>query len=204
MFKELNVADDNNYYNGGIRNAGGCNVGSNNAGHGNVGDYNAGDLNAGNFNRGRCNIGTGNCGVHNTGDQNLGDYNTGIGNIGDHNSGRGNVGSFCTEDSVIKLFDKEVTTEQYDSFMHLIPSVVVAEWVEIEAMTDEEKCQQTACETVGGYLKQIPYKEAWKKAWDNLSSDKKIAIITHECFDAVKFDQITGLCTVHDVLENAL
>ena len=196
-------------YNVGDHNTGDHNAGHSNTGHLNSRNYNTGNYNTGDSNAGIYNAGNGNIGINNTGNQNIGDYNTGDQNIGDyntgdHNTGDYNVGSFCRLSPPSRLFDKEVTDNQYTSFMRLIPAINITKWVSSGNMTDEEKRDHPDHETTGGYLKQISYKEAWKKAWDELDSENIDEIINHECFDAEAFDDITGLDTVTLLLEKAI
>lgn len=60
-------------------------------------------------------------------------------------------------------------------------------------MTDEEKEQHPEHETTGGYLKVIPFKDACKLMWDNLTDDEKQAVKELPNFDTEVFKEITGI-----------
>jgi hypothetical protein len=88
--------------------------------------------------------------------------------------------------------------------MKLIPTISISRWIEKKCMSEEEKKANPSYEVTCGYLKEIPYKEAWKAAWDALDEEQKIKITKHSCFDAKKFDYITGLNTVSFLLEGEI
>jgi hypothetical protein len=60
-------------------------------------------------------------------------------------------------------------------------------------MTEEEKREHPEHETLGGYLKEIPYKDACKLMWDKLDDDEKQAVKDIPYFDADVFKEITGI-----------
>lgn len=66
-------------------------------------------------------------------------------------------------------------------------------FVKSDIMTDEEKEENPKHETIGGYLKTIPYKEAWSNFWGNLSEDDKKHFTTLPNFDKEVFKEITGV-----------
>lgn len=66
-------------------------------------------------------------------------------------------------------------------------------FVQSEIMTDQEKENHPKHETIGGYLKTIPLKEAWANFWHNLKEKDKQHFTTLENFDAVVFEEITGV-----------
>jgi hypothetical protein len=88
--------------------------------------------------------------------------------------------------------------------MKLIPAINTLQWILAGDMSEEEKKANPSYAVTGGYLKEIPYKEAWKTAWDALDEEQKIKITKHSCFDAAAFDEITGLDTVSFLLEGEI
>jgi hypothetical protein len=66
-------------------------------------------------------------------------------------------------------------------------------WVWSSEMTDAEKEKLPTHETTGGYLKSIPYKEAWANLWGNLTDEKKKVFTSLPNFDRAKFEEITGI-----------
>ena len=165
-----------------------ANEGYNNTGIRNTGNWNTGNRNTGNWNTGNCN--TGNC---NTGDCNTGDWNT-----GDWNTGDWNTGFFNTKDSTIRLFNKN-TKYKYETIIECKGVRVLRWnyennwWIYSQNMTEEEKKEHPEHETLGGYLKVIPYKDACRLMWDKLDDDEKQAIKEIPYFDADVFKEITGI-----------
>ena len=66
-------------------------------------------------------------------------------------------------------------------------------WIYSDNMSDEEKKEHTEHETLGGYLKVIPYKDACRMMWDKLDDDEKQAVKEIPYFDAEVFKEITGI-----------
>ena len=69
----------------------------------------------------------------------------------------------------------------------------LTEWVTSDQMTDKEKKDHPKYETVGGYLKILEYKEAFKKSWDKADPKDRIKIKDLPGFDAEIFFQISGI-----------
>ena len=187
-WEEMLKLANEGYNNTGIRNTGNCNTGN-----WNTGNRNTGNRNTGNWNTGNCN--TGNC---NTGDCNTGDCNTGDWNTGDWNTGDWNTGFFNTKDSTIRLFNKN-TKYKYETIIECKGVRVLRWnyennwWIYSQNMTEEEKKEHPEHETLGGYLKVIPYKDACRLMWDKLDDDEKQAIKEIPYFDADVFKEITGI-----------
>lgn len=143
----------------------------------------------------------GNTGLFNTGNCNTGNRNTGYCNTGDCNTGfanacNGSNGVFCNEeDSNIRIFNcpsgmslQEFYNSRYYDALCSAP-FVLTEWVEYkekEKDTEEKK-------TMGGYLKEYDYKEAWKNFWGRLSDENRRIIQEIPNFDAEIFFDITGI-----------
>ena len=164
----------------------------------NTGKYNSGLSNSGNRNSGNWNSGNSNSGDSNSGDRNSGDCNSGYRNSGDWNSGNYSSGGFCIEKNPkIKIFDKEsnYTTEEWQNSQAygLLRRMELTEWINIAQMTDEEKQDHSEYNTLGGYLKEYKYKEACKNMWNVFTVEDKQIIKTIPNFDAIKFEEITGI-----------
>jgi hypothetical protein len=206
-------------WNSGNRNSGNWNSGNRNSGNWNSGWHNSGDWNSGGCNSGNWNGGNWNSGDRNSGDQNSGNWNSGNWNSGDWNSGNWNSGNwnsgnccsgdfnlndnesgcFCTEESTIRMFDKE-TNMTFKEWRNSEAYKVLARnfrrsvrWIPSDEMTDDEKNTYPEHKTTGGYLRTQDIKQSFLKVWECLSDDEKDIIRSIPNFDAKKFEQITGI-----------
>ena len=185
-------------WNTGDCNTGNCNTGDCNTGNRNTGDWNTGDRNTGDRNTGSYNTGDWNTGSWNTGDCNTGNRNTGSCNTGSWNTGDWNTGFFSTITPKVDLFEKptNMTAEEVNSLkgMQILNwNYENNWWIYSENMSDEEKKAHPEHETLGGYLKSVPFKEACKIMWDNLTEDEKTEVKKLPNFDADIFYRITGI-----------
>ena len=154
-------------------------------------------------NTGDCNTGDRNTGDKNTGDRNTGNRNTGNGNTGDCNTGYWNTGDrntgfFSTITPKVTLFEKP--TDMTCGEVCEIPGIRVLNWnyennwwIYSQNMTEEEKTAHPEHETLGGYLKSIPFKDACALMWKNLTEGEKAQVKTIPNFDADIFYRITGI-----------
>ena len=199
------------HHNSGDQNSGNYNSGDQNSGDQNSGDYNSGNYNSGDQNSGNCNSGGYNSGDYNSGGYNSGDYNSGYCNSGDWNSGdynsgdwnssSNNSGCFCTEDSNIKMFDKNSNWTYEDwlaSDAHTILSrcphtEIIVKWIDEPNMSKEEKKDNPSYLTTGGYLKVTEENIDRQEWWDNLSEEDKNVVMSLPNFDADKFYLCTGI-----------
>ena len=147
---------------------------------------------------GKDNSGIANSGDRNSGSWNSGSWNSGDRNSGDSNSGYRNSGAFCTDPNpYIYLFDAQTNIRVRDWENHeacrimnnLNPNI----WVWSSEMNAEEKIKYPTHETTGGFLKSIPYKEAWANMWGNLTDEKKKVFTSLPNFNSEKFFEITGI-----------
>ena len=183
----------------GICNTGDCNTGDWNTGNRNTGNRNTGNRNTGDCNTGNRNTGNRNTGDWNTGNRNTGNRNTGNRNTGDWNKSSFNNGCFMTEEPKITMFNKpsDWTYRQWlesDAryLLNQIPKNVV-EYIWSESMTDEEKAAHPEHETTGGYLKILDESDCGQLWWGSLSDRRKEIIRSLPNFDAVIFEEITGI-----------
>jgi len=187
-------------WNSGHRNSGNWNSGHRNSGHRdsghlNSGNRNSGDLNSGNWNSGHRNSGHLNSGDRNSGHWNSGDWNSGDWNSGNWNSGNRNSGHLNSNQPTVRMFNRE-TGMTHSEVEKLIPKFFyfdAIEWVQEEVMTDEEKRVYPSYKTTGGYLKDVAYKEAWRKAWNKAGEDDRKKVLKLPNWDNDIFKRITGI-----------
>ncbi len=183
--------DDNN-------NTGVDNSGDKNSGDRNSGDWNSGDKNSGDWNSGDRNSGDGNSGYWNSGDGNSGNGNSGDGNSGNGNSGYGNStnrssGIFCSEESTVRIFNKE-TKLKWDEIDH--PHFIefcLNKWISENDMTDEEKKADSEFYVREGYLKTFTWEEAWANFWRDTDEENRQKVLNLPNFDWDVFTSITGI-----------
>lgn len=117
--------------------------------------------------------------------------NTGKGNSGKGNSGNRNSGYYNSDTPTVRMFNKDTGL----SFKELrIPFLDVKTnvWVSESDMTDDEKQKNSHFYITKGYLKTIPYKEAFKPAWE-LNEEFQRDVVKLPNFDKDIFFEITGV-----------
>jgi hypothetical protein len=164
--------------NTGCNNSGDCNSGYRNSGYRNSGDYNSGYRNSGNYNSGD----------RNSGDRNSGDYNS-----GDYNSGDYNSGWFNTNEPKMRFFNKdsEITYSEFGKNVIIYPDLKICAWVKLNDLPKDE--QTESAKQMGGLLKTLTYKEAWKEYWDRASDSDKKWFTKLPNFNEKLFEEITGI-----------
>ena len=172
------------------------NTGCNNIGYRNIGDYNSGNYNSGGYNSGYCNSGYCNSGDYNSGNYNSGNYNTGCNNSGyrnsgNYNSGDYNSGWFNTEEQTMRFFNKETTIKFSDFVVEVYPDLKICTWIAIDKLPEAE--QTETAKQMGGLLKTMTYKEAWKEYWERASEKDKRWFQTLPNFTPEIFEEITGI-----------
>jgi hypothetical protein len=183
--------------NSGDWNGGDCNSGDCNSGDCNSGDLNSGDRNSGDWNGGDCNSGDCNSGDWNSGDWNGGDCNSGDCNSGDCNSGDRNSGYFNTNSpDKIRIFNTwvDMTHGEFNQKHNIYMDIPLNRWINKEDMTDTEKNEVKGWETMGGYLKTLPFKEACQ-IWWNENPDRHDDFLNLPNFNPEIFKEITGIDT---------
>ncbi|RTL04117.1 hypothetical protein EKK58_11270 [Candidatus Dependentiae bacterium] len=176
-------------------NTGKGNSGYRNSGYRNSGDYNSGDYNSGDRNSGDYNSGYRNSGYRNSGYRNSGDYNSGDYNSGDYNSGDYNSGYFNTDTpKTVRVFGAEIDRILWErcpkpNFLYFSPIT----WVSESEMSDQEKIDNPKFFTAGGYLKEIPYKQAFKESFEKASKEDRKLILGIPNFNKGMFYEISGI-----------
>ena len=181
--------------NTGKGNSGDCNSGNYNSGNCNSGDYNSGNCNSGNYNSGYRNSGNCNSGYRNSGDYNSGDCNSGNYNSGDYNSGNYNSGYFNTDTpKTVRVFGVEIDKVLWErcpkpDFLYFSPTM----WIDESKMSDQEKIDNPKFFAAGGYLKKIPYKQAFKESFEKASKEDRKLILGIPNFNKGMFYEISGI-----------
>ena len=97
----------------------------------------------------------------------------------------------------MKLFNKDSKwTEQKfrdSKVFSLLCQIDTKMWIDSSYMTEGEKNKFPAHITSGGYIKDIPYKDAFKDKWGNWSEENRNEFKQLPNFDAAIFEQITGV-----------
>jgi hypothetical protein len=173
------------------------NTGNLNTGNLNTGDLNTGNLNTGDLNTGTRNTGDWNTGDWNTGDRNTGNRNTGNRNTGDWNTGTRNMGYFCTLTPSPMFFDlpTSLTWGEAENAVPYVDLCVGAEFIESSKMTSEQKAQNPAHTTIGGFLRAISLtiQQAFPIAWAKMRDDERAKWLALPNFNAEKFLACTGV-----------
>ena len=176
-------------------NTGNRNTGNWNTGNRNTGNLNTGNWNTGYWNTGNLNTGNWNTGYWNTGYWNTGYWNTGNRNTGNWNTGNWNTGFFNTDEPTVRMFNRDTGLTQYE--LPAMPEFLffnTSEWVSSEDMSYEEKQQHPEHETIGGYLKELNYKVAFQKSFDENVTDEQIEQLKElPNFNADIFYKISGI-----------
>ena len=128
---------------------------------------------------------------------NTGSGNTGINNAGYANAGNDNAGAFNTLQSPYMLFNKP-SSWTYENFINsrafqLLQQVNTTQWIADYQMSEEEKKLYPYYVTTKGYIKNIPFKDAFQNAWHNWTKDSQKEFKNLPNFDAVIFEEITGV-----------
>ena len=186
-------------WNTGNWNTGDWNTGNCNRGDWNTGNRNTGNCNTGDWNTGDCNMGNRNTGNRNTGNRNTGNRNTGDCNTGNWNTGDWNTGFFNTITPDVLIFDKKTEKKRgeirFPSFLYFDTVV----WVSHDTATNEEKTRyKKEIEVAGGFLKKIEYKDAFRLAYDNASTEEHEMLFKLPNFDAEIFKKISGIDTASE------
>ncbi len=91
------------------------------------------------------------------------------------------------------MFNKDMDMT-YSEFMEkriVYPDLKICAWVELNDLPKEE--QTETARQMGGLLKTLSYKEAWKEYWNRASEEDKKWFINLPNFDAKIFEEITGI-----------
>lgn len=101
-----------------------------------------------------------------------------------------------------RIFNKEVSKEIFDKY-YSNPNfkLLISVWINKKDMTEKEIKDHSICNQIGGYLKVLSYKDAWKEGWKTASKEFKEWVKSLPNFDAEIFYQITGIKFEEEVEE---
>ena len=120
--------------------------------------------------------------------RNSGEQNSGYRNSGDRNSG-----FLCTETPKHVVFDLPTETDmlhyEWPSFFFFDLRIFVM----VEKMSESEKEDNPSYKTVGGYLKTLDYKEAWRMSWEKADVEDRKKVLDIPNWNNRKFMEITGI-----------
>lgn len=106
------------------------------------------------------------------------------------------------------VFNTKVSETEYDEIKKSLPSIKlpVTFLVGKDDMTEDEKKEHPVYKTIGGYLRQLSYEDAWAKVWSEMSDIDKNKILSIPQFDSKIFKEITGIDTskINDATEQAI
>ena len=157
-------------------------------------NFNSGSFNSGRFNSGSFNSGDWNSGSFNSGRFNSGSFNSGSFNSGSFNSGSFNSGYFNTDSPLVRIFNKETDIPRNNIEFPYFLNFDLTVWVAYDTATDEEKeAHKIDIETCGGFLKTIPYKEAFRIAWDKASKEEHKKLLKLPNWNNEIFMKISGI-----------
>jgi len=90
-----------------------------------------------------------------------------------------------------RIFNQQVTADEFDTAKKTMPSfeLPIAKWVKYEDLDKDD--QTTTSKQLGGILKTLSYKDAWKEAKISDEFKKWVKSLPH--FNKDLFFQITGL-----------
>ena len=145
---------------------------------------NSGNLNSGDLNSGDCNSGNRNSGNRNSGDRNSGNWNSGNWNSGYCNS----------NEPLVRIFNKETDIKRDDISFPQFFYFDLTVFVSYDTATDEEREEhKKEIEVCGGFIKEIHYKDAWRKSWDNASDEDRRKVFKLPNWNNEVFKEISGI-----------
>ena len=128
-----------------------------------------------------------NSGYCNSGNCNSGDWNSGNWNSGDWNSG------YCNSDNPpIRIFNQNTDVEEinFPNFFYFDLTIFVS----YDTATDDERKQHKKdIEVCGGFLKTIPYKDAWRRSWDISTDEDRRKVLQLPNWNNEIFKEISGI-----------
>lgn len=196
MLNLINTGTDNS----GCRNSGDSNSGNRNSEDSNSGDRNSGDYNSGGHNSGNSNSGYANSGNSNSGNCNSGNRNAGSYNSGDYNLTSNSNGFFNTKPpEYINVFNKPYPLVEWGKATKpKLLDISLNTFINKQDMTEKEKNANPHYEIIGGYLKALPYKDAWANSWAKAPDADKQLLYALPNFDPEVFEAITGIDVTQD------
>ena len=125
---------------------------------------------------------------NNTGIDNSGYYNSGYYNSGDYNSGWFNI-----DEPKMRFFnrDSDLTYSEFIKGKMIYPDLKICSWVDVKDLPKDEVTTEVS--QMGGCLKTLSYKDAWKEYWGRATEEDKKWFQNLPNFDPKIFEEITGI-----------
>jgi hypothetical protein len=108
------------------------------------------------------------------------------------NSGNCNSGYCNSDNQPIRIFNQETDVEEIDfpNFFYFDLTIFVS----YDTATDDERQQHKKdIEVCGGFLKAIPYKEAWRRSWDKATDEDRRKVLKLPNWNNEIFKEISGI-----------
>jgi len=96
-----------------------------------------------------------------------------------------------------------MTQEEFKDKYNIHADIPLNRWISKEDMTEEEKSEVDGWETMGGYLKTLPYKEACQIWWQE-NPDRHDDFLELPNFDPEIFKEITGIDVENNLSDEEL
>ena len=91
----------------------------------------------------------------------------------------------------MRFFNKDSNIKRSEFNVKVYPDLKICAWVELSDLPKDE--QTESAKQMGGVLKTLTYKEAWKEYWGRVSESDKKWFTTLPNFSAQIFEEITGI-----------
>jgi len=95
----------------------------------------------------------------------------------------------------LMIFNQKVSQEVYNNTKKLLDAkdikLPIAKWVEYKDLSKDD--QTSTAKQMGGLLKTLSYKDAWKEMWNGFSADDRNFFKALPNFNSEIFEGITGI-----------
>ena len=100
-----------------------------------------------------------------------------------------------------QIFNQQVDSSKWNRVKKALPDIKLPlnVWVDKKDMTDDEKDDNSVYKEIGGFLRTLSYKDAWKKWWEDSKKSEREAISGLKYFDQKVFFGITGIDTKKEI-----
>ena len=94
-----------------------------------------------------------------------------------------------------QIFNQQVDKDEWNKVKGGLPDIKLPlnVWVDKKDMTDDEKNNDSVYKEIGGFLRTLTYKDAWKKWWSEAKKSDKEDITGLKYFKSDIFKSITGI-----------
>ena len=94
-----------------------------------------------------------------------------------------------------QIFNQQVDKDEWNKVKGGLPDIKLPlnVWVDKKDMTDDEKNNDSVYKEIGGFLRTLTYKDAWKKWWSEAKQSDKDVITGLKYFNKTIFKGITEI-----------